>query len=358
MADAYHCQACHLLTTRSCSVCGVCFFCSGRCEFNAANACLARVACHMHMRRARERPPEDVGEAALHLRMMPTVPVELPKDPPSQHLWDVLFHGAKHYLHLLFACTPSTVYKNTVFGMATVLSDDEGQVRLAAGFQRLAYVVGERDDAEAMVIGNASDLAYSLLCDSPAQRAVLLLGVIDEKCVKGEWHAALHFDALFLSLNNDNTWTIQGTKPVWAQTLNEKDERLYTMHYQPKGDVPEHMLLRLSVAERALTPAQTHHPTPAPGAEPEEMPSLSSEASSLSEEWYRQPPRPRPRHRCARAAPPQAPPPAPGPAPDSLPPASALEWEAHREEALARAEATTEAPPWTEQLRAALLQEQ
>ena len=277
MADERHCQACHLPTTRSCSVCGVCFFCSGRCEFNAANACLARVACHMHMRRGRE--PENVGEAALHLRMLPAVGVELPEDPPSQHLWDVLFRGAKHYLHLLFACTPSTVYKNTVFGMATVLRDDEGQTNLAAGFQRLDYVLGERDDAEAMVIGNAADLAHSLLVDdSPAQRAVLLVGVIDEKYVKGEWRAALQFDALFLSRDNDNMWTIQGVKPAWVQTLNEKDERLYTMHYQPKGDVPEMWLLRLSVAERALMSKQTHRPTPAPEADSEEMPSLSSEA--------------------------------------------------------------------------------
>ena len=328
MADERHCQACHLPTTRSCSVCGVCFFCSGRCEFNAANACLARVACHMHMARARAR--ENVGEAALHLRMMPTVAVELPKDPPSQHLWDVLFHGANHYLHLLFACTPTTVYKNTVFGMATVLRDDEGQVRLAAGFQRLAYVVGEREDAEAMAIGNAADLARSLLVDdAPAQRAVLLVGVIDESC----WPAAVHFDALFLSLNNDNTWTIQGVKPVWAQTLDKKDERFFTMHYQPKGDVPEHTLLRLSVAERALTP--TPPPPPAPSLPP--RPSRS------------------------QAAPPQAPPPAPGPAPGSPPPASAPSpkwWEAYRERARAEAEATVVAPPWTAQLRAALLQEQ
>ena len=353
MDDVHCCQACHTLTDRKCSVCGVCFFCSGRCEFNAANACLARVACHMHMRRA--RAPENVGEHALHLRMLPIVGVELPKDPPSQHLWDVLFHGAKHYLHLLFACTPCTVYKNTVFGMATVLRDDEGRTCLAAGFQRLAYVLGERDQAEAMAIGNAADLAHSLLVDdSPAQRAVLLAGAINEKYANGEWRAALQFDALFLSRDDDNTWTIQGVKPVWAQTLNEKDERLYTMHYQPKGDVPEACLLRLSVAERALTPAQTHPPAPAPEAEPEEMPSLSSEASSLSEEWYQQPPRPR--HRRARAAPPQAPPPAPGPAPDPPAPASALDWEAYREEARARAEATAEAPPWTEQLREALLQ--
>lgn len=336
MADERHCQACHLPTTRSCSVCGVCFFCSGRCEFNAANACLARVACHMHMARARTRAPENVGEAALHLRMLPTVAAGLPEDPPSQHLWDVLFHGAKHYLHLLFACTPTTVYKNTVFGMATVLRDDEGSACLAAGFQRLAYVVGKRDDAEAMVIGNAADLARSLLVDdSPAQRAVLLTGAINERVVDDAWVEALQFDALFVTRDDDDTWTIQGIKPMWTQTLTKKDERLYTMHYRPTGNVPARPHLRLALAERALTPAQA-----SPRAsEPQEVPS---------------PPR-------ARASPPQAPRPAPGPAREPRPPASAPSpkwWEAQRERARAEAEATTVAPPWTEQLRTALLREQ
>ena len=102
--DGHNCQACHLLTSRKCSVCGVCSFCSGECELQAARVCNARVACHMHMARAQER--ENIGEVALHLRMLPGVPVEIPKNAPSHHLWDVLFHGAKHYLHLLFACTP------------------------------------------------------------------------------------------------------------------------------------------------------------------------------------------------------------------------------------------------------------
>ena len=251
MPDAHHCQACHLPTTRRCSVCDVCFFCSGRCEFNAANACLARVACHMHMRRARERPREDVGEVALHLRMMPTVAVEVPKDPPSQHLWDVLFHGAKHYLHLLFACTPCTIHKNTTFGVATVLNVDGC---LAGGFRRLAYVVGTCDDAAAMVTGDAADLAYSLLVDSPVQRAVILVGAVHERAVDDDHIEVLQFDALFLALSDDKMWTIQGIKPLWAQTLTKKDERHYVMHYRPKGDVPEQPHLRLSLAEGALTP--------------------------------------------------------------------------------------------------------
>lgn len=338
----HHCQACHLLTSRKCSVCGVCSFCSGKCEFQAARACDARVACHMHMARTRER--ENLGEAALHLRMLPTVRVEMPTNPPSQHLWDVLFHGAKHYLHLLFACTPSTLSHKTVFGMSVVLTVDG---HLSAGFQRMAYPVGAREDAVRMVLGNMADLARSQLTDAPTQRAVLVTGV----CHYAE---EIQFDALFVTRDSGNTryeWTIQGIKPVWTQTLTKTAEFTYKMHYRPEGGVPDAALLQLSVAERALTPAQRAAP-PAPAS---------------------QPPAPKPRRRSARQksqprrafpqalpqAPPQAPPPTRDPSPTATPapaqaPVPERMLQSLRAQALSAAAASDKAPAWTAQLLQAL----
>lgn len=345
----HHCQACHLLTSRKCSVCGVCSFCSGKCEFQAARACDARVACHMHMVRAREC--ENLGEAALHLRMLPRVPIEVPTNPSSQHLWDVLFHGAKHYLHLLFACTPSTLNHKTVFGMSVVLTVDG---HLSAGFQRMAYPVGVREDAVRMVLGNTSDLARSQLTDAPVQRAVLVMG---------ECHYAeeIQFDALFVTRNSANTnyeWTIQGIKPMWTQTLTKIAEFTYKMHYRPEGSVPSGVVLQLSVAERALMPARMAAP-PAPADQPQVPKSRRPSAQRKSQFPQAFPP-----------SPPQAPPPTrdPSPAPAAtLPrhdptgkeapapaPAPDRALEALRAQALSAAEASEKAPAWTAQLMEAL----
>lgn len=349
----HHCQACHLLTSRKCSVCGVCSFCSGKCEFQAARVCDARLACHMHMARAREH--ENLGEAALHLRMLPRVPVEMPANPPPQHLWDVLFHGAKHYLHLLFACTPSTLNHKTIFGMSVVLTVDG---HLSAGFQRMAYPVGARDDAVHMVLSNMSHLARSQLTDAPVQRAVLVTGM----CHYAE---EIQFDALFVTRDSTNPnyeWTIQGIKPTWTQTLTKTAEFTYQMHYRPEGSVPDAALLQLRVAERALMPARIPVP-PALADQPQALKSrrpLGQRKSKLSQAFPQALPQappptlypspapaaPLPKHDPTEKEAP-APTPAPAPAPDRA-------LEALRARALSAADASEKAPAWTAQLLEAL----
>jgi hypothetical protein len=348
MADAiadggvHNCHACHVLTARKCSVCSVCVFCSMDCEQRAAKVSYARIACAEHMKRT--RTPDNLGASAIHYVMLPRTPIvardlqgNIGADQLSQRMWEILFHGAKHYMHLLLAASPSTLFEKTAFGMPVVLMGT--YENLSAGFQRLNFPLGTPDQAASMVLTNAARLAKAQLRDAFHQRAVFVVGT-----TRLEPSPIIHFDVVYVLAHGDCTWTIKGIKPLWAQTLTYTTNRHYKMHFRPHGHVPTAPLHSVALVEKALKQAQTApllgHATHAltlmafEHGRNEEMPSLSSEASSATAP----PPSP---------APPPAPPPAPLPAPE-------MDLKAMRAQALAAAEASTEPPAWTQQLLEAL----
>lgn len=317
--DAHNCQACHMLTTRKCSVCGVCVFCSTDCEQSAAKVSYARVACAEHMKCT--RVPENLGESAVHYMMLPRTPIDshslkkgrIGAEQMSQRMWEILFHGAKHYMHLLIAASPSSLFEKTAFGMSVVLMGTCDH--LSAGFQRLSYPLGQPSQAAELALANAAKLARAQLRNAFHQRALFVVGTT---CL--EPSPIVHFDAVYVLAFPDGTWSIKGIKPLWAQTLSYTNNRHYKMHYRPNGHVPIAPLHALSLAERAFKQAQADPPLvvadPALARSP-------LEASS--------------------AATPPLPPPLP-----------AMDLEALRAQALAAANASEEAPPWMQQLLKAL----
>lgn len=336
--DVHNCHACHMLTSRTCSVCGVCVFCSMDCEQRAAKVSYARIACAEHMKGL--RVPENLGTSAIHYVMLPRTPIDahtlqrgkLGADQLSQRTWEILFHGAKHYMHLLLAASPSILFEKTAFGMSVVLMG-AGYDNLSAGFQRLNYPLGTPEQAAAMVLANATKLAHAQLCDAFHKRAVFVVGttVLEPSPI-------VHFDAVYAVLNYGK-WTIKGIKPVWAQTLTYTNNRHYKMHFRPNGHVPMAPLHTLALVEEALV-------SPRPPADPSPA--------------HPQPPTP---SETPQARPQATPAPAPPTAP--VPPLSPLREEeeekvpsreAMRAQALAAAKASKEAPPWTQQLLKALPQ--
>lgn len=339
--DVHCCQACHVLTDRKCSVCGVCVFCSTDCEKRAERMSMARIACAEHKKGT--RTPENLGASAIHYVMLPLTPIadhglgkKQLSEKRSQRMWEILFHGAKHYMHLVIAASPSTLFEKTAFGMSVALID--GYENLCAGFQRLNYPLGTPNKAAAMVIANVANLARAQLSDTHLQqRAVLVVGT-----TKTDPSPLIHFDAIFVVLDN-NKWTIKATKPLWAQTLTYTDNRHYKMHFRPDGHVPAWPLHPLALIEKALTRSQTTPRKTAP---------LSPLLSAPQVPTPAPPPSPDPH---------QAPPQPPYPTPYSLPPPHPLsetetDWETHLLRAQAQAEAATEVPPWTQQLLQALPQ--
>jgi hypothetical protein len=328
--EVHNCHACHMLTSRKCSVCGVCVFCSWDCEQRAAKVSYARIACAEHMKGT--QVPENLGASAVHYVMLPRTPIDasnlqsskIGANQLSQRMWEILFHGAKHYMHLLLAASPSTLFEKSVFGMSVVLMG--ACDNLGAGFQRLNYPLGAPDQAAALVLTNASKLAHAQLKDAFHKRALFVVGttVLEPSPI-------IHFDAVYAVLDNGK-WTIKGIKPIWAQTLTYTNNRHYKMHFRPNGHVPMAPLHTLSLVEKALTQAQTAPlpaavaPAPAPAPAPpleeaaEEVPSLSSGSSS------------------------------------SETPQTAWGRESMLAQALAAAKASKEAPPWTQQLLEALQQ--
>lgn len=344
MADdeVHNCHACHMLTARKCSVCGVCVFCSMDCEQRAAKVSYARIACAEHMKRTRTRTPENLGASAIHYVMLPRTPIvardlqgKLGADQLSQRMWEILFHGAKHYMHLLLAASPSTLFEKTAFGMPVVLMGTYDN--LSAGFQRLNFPLGTPDQAAEMVLTNAARLAKAQLRDAFHQRALFVVGT-----TRLEPSPIVHFDVVYVLAHGGCTWTIKGIKPLWAQTLTYTTNRHYKMHFRPHGRVPTTPLHSVALVEKALKQAQT---APLQGIvchsldllayedgeyEKKKKPSLSSEASSEAS---------------SSAAP-----------PPSAPPPLEMNQEAIRAQALAAAKASKEAPPWTQQLLKALPQ--
>jgi hypothetical protein len=342
--EVHHCQACHLPSSRKCSACRVCIFCSLECEESAAKASRARIACAEHQKRA--RAPENLGASAAHFVMLPTTPLRLSRAPasaPSQMLWEALFHATQHYMYLLLSCSSSAVHERTAFGMAVVIVDN---TRLGAGCQRCAFPVGKRSDAAAMMIGNMAALARAQLGRSTVQRAILVSGVVQTKEAP-----QVHFDAIYVVRDDaDDAWTIRGIKPLWSQTLVPTGNVFYKMHYRPTGHAPTNTRHALALVERALSPppanpSPVHPPPPTPSEPPPARPKAPG-------------PRPMPASSAPAAAPApgaraQAPP--QSPRPESAP--APTTWEALRARAQAEAEATTEAPQWTAQLLEALRQD-
>ena len=312
--DVHNCQACHMLTNRKCSVCSVCVFCSIDCEQSAAKVSYARIACAEHMKRT--RVPENLGVSAVHYMMLPRTPIDshslkegrIGADQLSQRMWEILFHGAKHYMHLLIAASPSSLFEKTAFGMSVVLMGTCDH--LSAGFQRLSYPLGQPDQAAELVLANAAKLARAQLRNAFHQRALFVVGTTHL-----EPSPIVHFDAIYVLVTPDGTWSIKGIKPLWAQTLTYTNNRHYKMHYRPNGHVPIVPLHALSLAEKAFKQAQADPPL----------------AQSLLE-----------------ATPPLHPP--------LPPPLPAMDLEALRAQALAAANASEEAPPWAQQLLEALPQ--
>ena len=348
MDDVHCCQACHTLTDRKCSVCGVCVFCSTDCEKRAERMSMARIACAEHKKGT--RAPENLGASAIHYVMLPLTPImdhglgeKCLSEKRSQRMWEILFHGAKHYLHLVLAASPSTLFEKTAFGMSVALI--EGYENLCAGFQRLNYPLGKPNQAAAMVITNAANLALAQFDGAYLQRAVLVVGT-----TRIDPLPLIHFDAIYVVLENEK-WTIKAIKPLWAQTLTHtKKDRHYKMHFRPDGHVPTWPLHPLALVEKALTRSQTTPPKTEPSS-PALAPAPAPAPAPTAAPTAAPPPSPDRRH--------QEPPPPPYPTPYSLPPPhpaseTATDWETHLERARAQAEATTEAPPWTQQLLQAL----
>lgn len=353
----HHCQACHLPSSRKCSACQVCIFCSLACEESAAKASRARIACAEH--RKRTRAPENLGPSAAHFVMLPTTPLRLDRaaaSASSQVLWEALFHGAQHYMYLLLSCSSSLVHERTAFGMAVVIADD---ARLGAGCQRCAFPVGKRSDAAAMMIGNMAALAHAQLADASerrVQRAVLVSGVVQTKEAP-----VVHFDAIYVVRDGeDDAWTIRGVKPLWAQALTATKDKFYQMHYRPNGHAPTHTRHALALVECGLSPPPANpspaHPRP---PTPSDTPQARPQAPGPAPPAPRAPsPTPASSAPAAPAAPGgQAPPRSPGPASAPAPAPAPTSWEALRAQAQAEAEATVEAPQWTAQLREALLRQ-
>lgn len=347
MNSVERCQYCSELCSRKCEMCNVCSFCSDECEQKAEDLCGARVACAIHMNASRSA--NNIGEAALHFRMLPYLQTSVTLPWKSSQLrWEALYHGAKHFLHVLPAIGDSRLYKNTAFGMSIILTHDG---RLCAGLQRIAYM-GLAQNAAITVIRNAADLASKQIEWNEASHPTVELALLDRlpPCERFEDRAilvsgmlscsAMHFDAILVARCRGTPWTIRQIKPLWAQTLTPNGKDFYKMHYKPIGMVPSATKHSVALVEQALIPRER-----APASRPAPAPTASAA-------WVA-PPQPAP---APPQGPPQAPQPAPGPA--SVPPPRS--WSLPQEgfpsleAARAHAEAQVEAPPWTAQLRAAL----
>ena len=365
-ADLAICQACLSPSERRCSECGVCQFCSDACEEEADRRCHARIACAHH--RTHKHEDVNIGSGATHLVMMEMSPLSAVPASHKQTQWQTLMYGATQYLRFLLASSSQIVCKKTAFGMSVVVTQDD---RFSAGRQRLLYVSGKQSDAAAMVVRNMADLALTQLKathapDAPprghdnkkkkkahgslrndkhhdyagdvSNQACIVSGLVVKE--------GIHFDAIFLIRKND-MWTIHGIQPLWLQELTFVSHNRYKMAFQMQGYPPSHSRHSISLLERALNPAPPPVPAPAPAPAPtpapewpEEVPSLSSEASE------------------------------PEPPPLQLPPALAEQLflppddgeeqeerasllrrlPSHLAKALQEAEASAEAPPWTKQL--------
>lgn len=360
---AARCQSCNVLTSRKCSVCDVCIYCSPECEAKAATLCFADVACALH----RDWPYEEtnLGASGVHFVMLPSVHFPLEARAAAHLRWTALHQAAVHYLHVLLACTPSRVFCKTAFGMSIVLTPE---LRYSCGCQRLVFPVGKTSQAATMVVGNMAQLALAQLgveAIAPprlrdeggakdARQAMILSGFV-AKAQDGPTHEgprwAVHFDAIYLT-HTDNTWTVKRVQPLWEQELAPLDDKWYNMHYKPQGRVPPNARHPLALVEQALSPhpprpSPTRPQPPTPGDTPRARPQAPAPAPAgppLASAVAM-------RAAQSREAAAQAPRATPRPASQAPP-----SWETYRTQAQAAAGEVEAPPPWLGQLQAALRQ--
>lgn len=359
------CQCCNVLTSRKCSACGVCIYCSPECEAKAALLSFADVACKLHRDWAREKT--NPSTAGVHIMMLPSVRTS-PSALSAAHLrWTALHQAAVHYLHVLLACTPSRIFSKTAFGMSIALTPES---RFSCGCRRLVFFHDKTSQAATTMLGSMAALALAQMgaevVGPPRLRdednakdlrqVILLSGFVAKakdgpSCRDPRW--VVHFDAIYLTHTN-NTWTVKRVQPLWEQELLAVGDKWYDMHYKPRGCVPSNARHPLALVEQALNPPpadplpdRPQSPTPgeppqaraqaaAPAATPEGPPLASAVAmkATLSRE-------------AAAAA--RVPRSAPQPASQAPP-----QWETYRAQVQAQVQAQETPPPWMGQLEAAL----
>ena len=276
LPSAARCQSCHTLTSRKCSVCNVCIYCSAECEAKAATLCFADVACKLH----RDLPYEDtnIGSAAAHFLMLPSTQTDLTHRASPQLRWTALHNAAVHYLHILLACSPSRLFQKTAFGIAAVLTPE---FRYSCGCQRIRFL-GKTSQAAAKIVTNMGKLALAQMGEErikaprlrdkdgarDERQAVIVSGFVAK--AHNEPSYVMHFDSIYVTHAN-NVWTVRRVQPLWAQKLTPLDHKLYTMSFKPDGCVPPKERHPLALVESALNPPP---PAAAPTAAPEAMPPL------------------------------------------------------------------------------------
>lgn len=236
------CQNCYARTERRCGVCGTCVYCSSECETVAADQCNSRVACALHNRL--EREPTNLGEAALHVRMMGNYATTLTANSDLRAQWHAMCTGAMHYVRLLIGICDSNVYKKSAFGVVCTLTDD---YEATGGAQRIRFESGAKLAASQKIAKTMATLALELNGGAPKTRAVIGIGGVDEA------RSVLHFDAFFICYK-DGAWTVEGVVPLWEQVLTRKDGSFYTMSYKLLGATPTSAFHALRDVEAALTP--------------------------------------------------------------------------------------------------------
>ena len=340
------CQNCLEPTSRKCSACNVCIYCSSNCEAKAAQLCFADVACKLHL----ALPYEDtnLGNAAAHILMLPSTQTDLAAHSSPQLRWTALHNAAVHYLHILLACSPSRLTSKTAFGMAIVLTP---KFSYSCGCQRIHFPVGKTSQAAAKIVGNMGQLALAQLGaerahsprlrDEPGARderqAVIVSGFVAES--RNDASYVVHFDCIYVTHLN-NAWTVRRVQPLWQQKLTPVDDKVYTMAYRPDGHVPSHERPSLSLLEPALNPPELA-PAPTPILSPTRPLSTPSQVRlppSLAEKEVGQ----------AAAQAQQS----PHVALKELPPTA--QWSEYQSVAMDRVEAQEEAPPWLAHVEAAL----
>jgi len=270
---AARCQSCHVLTSRKCSVCNVCIYCSVECETNAATLCFADVACKLH--RAMPYEETNIGSAAAHFLMLPSTQTDLTDRALPQLRWTALHNAAVHYLHILLASSSSSIHQKTAFGMAMVLTPE---FRYSCGCQRLRFL-GKTNQVVAKIVANMGKLALAQMGEEriraprlsekdgarEERQAVIVSGFVAKSHNASSY--VVHFDSIYVTHTN-NTWTVRRVQPLWEQKLTPIDHNLYTMSFKPDGCVPPKERHPLALLESALNPP----PPAAPALEP--MPPL------------------------------------------------------------------------------------
>lgn len=356
------CQCCNVLTPRTCSACGVCIYCSPECEAKAVSLSFADVACKLHRDWARKEV--DPSTAGLHIMMLPSVRTS-PSALSAPHLrWTALHQAAVHYLHVLFACTPSRIFGKTAFGMSIALTPES---RFSCGCRKLVFFHDDTSQAATTMLGSMATLALAQMGaevvgpprlrdedNAKDLRQVILLSGFVAKDKDGssccDPRCVVHFDAIYLTHTN-NTWTVKRVQPLWEQELLAAGDMWYNMHYKPRGCVPSNARHPLALVEQALnpppanpSPARPQPPTPGEPpqarvkAAPPEGPPLAS-AVAMKATLSREP-------AAAAARVPRSP---PQPAPQAPP-----LWETYRAQVQALVQAQETPPSWTGQLEAAL----